>query len=197
MSSPSFSWTPYATFDVVACPRCRAPIGSPCTRPDGAILPPKPGRGLGETRGAHLARGDRWFRATGGGRRKIEPTEPPAALASVVAHLDAASKPESSGTTGRIRYADIETVPCPHCKVDPGVYCIARRDRRDRGEDHGLHGARTDAWLRVYHREERRRIAAILRAEDIEDRDRAARGLPRNRATLTAEQAAVINAGRK
>jgi hypothetical protein len=57
------TFVPYAAFLVVSCPGCKAPAGVNCHRPDGSPVPPKPGRGLGEEFGAHLSRGDAWYKS--------------------------------------------------------------------------------------------------------------------------------------
>lgn len=83
-----------------------------------------------------------------------------------------------------VPYATNEQVACPKCKAAPGVHCTVRFDRRNYPEDHGIHCARIDAWIRYEKREHAEKMRAIFALEEAEDRDRARRGLPRNMATL-------------
>lgn len=83
-----------------------------------------------------------------------------------------------------IPYATNEQVACPKCKAAPGVWCTVRFDRRNFPENHGIHCARIDAWLRHDRRENAKKMRAIFALEEAEDKDRARRGLPRNMATL-------------
>jgi len=97
-----------------------------------------------------------------------------------------------------VPYSALLVVPCPRCSSPAGVNCRkpdgspVRREPRS-AEEFGTHAARVHAWIR----EDKRKIRVVLRAEEKEDRDRAKRGLSRNMATLTYEQAMVILGGGK
>jgi hypothetical protein len=134
---------------------------------------PKPGRGLGEEFGAHLARGDAWY-------RKGHP---------VVAAVPLAEAPPK----GRVPYAVFESVRCPRCKADAGVLCdIAYQPHRHRNEDHGVHTRRIDAWILADRRRSAAKRSVIYRAWEKEDRDLARRGLPKRMDALTYEEALII-----
>ena len=119
---------PYSAFLVVPCPTCRATVGVNCTRPDGSPVKPRHGRELGEEFGAHLARGDVWFRES----RRLWAIE------------------HRGADKGRITYAVMERVQCPKCKAKPGTRCdVTYQPKRHWGEDHGIHAARIDLWNRL------------------------------------------------